>query len=104
MKASAKPLRTKPRQVRGGAAPIALGAVESQATIKKQAYATLKEALLAGRFRPGEIVTVRSLSELLGTSAMPVREALLRLTSEGAFEDLPNRSVRVPRLTRVQVE
>jgi len=35
---------------------------------------------------------------------MPVREALRRLTSEGAFEALPNRSARVPTLKRAEVE
>jgi DNA-binding GntR family transcriptional regulator len=69
-----------------------------------RAYAVLKEAVLAGKFRPGEVVTLRSLAKQLAISEMPIREALRRLTSEGAFEALPNRSARVPRLTRRQVE
>lgn len=69
-----------------------------------RAYAALKEAVLAGNFRPGEILTLRALARQLSISEMPVREALRRLTSEGAFEALPNRSARVPRLTRRQVE
>jgi len=64
----------------------------------------LKEAVLAGNFRPGEVVTLRSLAKQLSIGEMPVREALRRLTSEGAFESLPNRSARVPVLTRRQVE
>jgi DNA-binding GntR family transcriptional regulator len=69
-----------------------------------RAYAVLKEAVLAGNFRQGEVVTLRSLAKQLGVGEMPVREALRRLTSEGAFESLPNRSARVPVLTRRQVE
>jgi DNA-binding GntR family transcriptional regulator len=69
-----------------------------------RAYAVLKEAVLAGNFRPGEVVTLRSLAKQLSISEMPVREALRRLTSEGAFEGLPNRSARVPTLNRRQVE
>ena len=69
-----------------------------------RAYAVLKEAVLAGNFRPGEVVTLRSLAKALSISEMPVREALRRLTSEGGFEALPNRSARVPVLSRRQVE
>jgi len=69
-----------------------------------RAYGVLKEAVLAGNFRPGEVVTLRSLAKQLSIGEMPVREALRRLTSEGAFESLPNRSARVPVLTRRQVE
>jgi DNA-binding GntR family transcriptional regulator len=69
-----------------------------------RAYAVLKEAVFAGNFRPGEIVTLRSLAKQLAVGEMPVREALRRLTSEGAFEALPNRSARVPTLNRRQVE
>src|SRR5450631_730215 len=69
-----------------------------------RAYATLKEAVLAGHFQPGEVVKLRSLAKQLSISEMPVREALRRLTSEGAFEGLPNRSARVPTLNRRQVE
>src|SRR5690606_22914406 len=32
-------------------------------------------------------------------STMPIREALSRLVAEGALEDQPNRSVRVPPMT-----
>jgi DNA-binding GntR family transcriptional regulator len=69
-----------------------------------RAYAVLKEAVLAGNFRPGEVVTLRSIAKQLSIGEMPVREALRRLTSEGAFESLPNRSARVPALNRRQVE
>src|ERR1700712_4018609 len=69
-----------------------------------RAYGVLKEAVLAGQFRPGEVVTLRSLAKQLAIGEMPVREALRRLTSEGAFESMPNRSARVPVLTRRQVE
>src|SRR5579883_1406579 len=68
-----------------------------------RAYAVLKEAVLAGNFRRGEVVTLRSLAKQLAIGEMPVREALRRLISEGAFEALPNRSARVPVLTRNQV-
>jgi DNA-binding GntR family transcriptional regulator len=72
-------------------------------TAHNRVYLALKNELLSGRFRPGEVVTLRKLSDLLGTSEMPVREAVKRLTTERAFEVLPNRTTRIPLLTRPQV-
>jgi len=73
-------------------------------TIQNQSYVALKEALMSGRFLPGEVVTVKALAKMLGAGTMPVREALRRLTSEGAFEAMPNRSTRIPRLNTTQVK
>lgn len=69
-----------------------------------RAYTAIKDAVLAGKFGPGEIVTLRSLTKQMAMGDTPVRDALRRLTSEGAFEALPNRSARVPELNRRQVE
>ena len=69
-------------------------------TLQGQVYAELKEALLEGRFVPGESLTTRGLAESLGTSEMPVREALQRLIAERALVQQPNRSVSVPTMTR----
>lgn len=68
-------------------------------TTQNRTYHALKMAVLGGVFYPGTAVTLSKLSEMLGTSEMPVREALKRLTAEGAFEALPNRSARVPVLS-----
>jgi DNA-binding GntR family transcriptional regulator len=51
---------------------------------------------MEGRFLEGEVLTIRALADALGTSTMPVREALQRLGAERALDFLPNRSVRVP--------
>src|SRR5208337_3732208 len=55
---------------------------------------------MGGMFKPGEAVTLRTLAKRLGTSAMPVREAVSCLIAERALEMLPNRSVIVPRMSR----
>jgi DNA-binding GntR family transcriptional regulator len=67
--------------------------------LRERAYAELGEAIRAGRFDPGEQVTIRGLAEMLGTSTMPVREAVSRLVIERALEVLPNGRMRVPVLT-----
>ena len=56
-----------------------------------------------GRFAPGQKVTFRYVAGVLGVSLTPVREAMRRLVAEGAFEMNPNRSVRVPLMTRDNV-
>jgi DNA-binding GntR family transcriptional regulator len=72
-------------------------------SLRQQVYASLREALTSGRFAPGQKVTFRYVAGVLGVSLTPVREALRRLVAEGAFEMNPNRSVRVPLMTRDKV-
>ena len=55
---------------------------------------------MEGRFLPGEVLTIRALAGALGTSTMPVREALQRLGAERALRFLPNRSIRVPAMSK----
>jgi DNA-binding GntR family transcriptional regulator len=68
--------------------------------LQDQLYHPLRDALLAGRFHPGERLKIRDLAAAWGTSPMPVRAALQRLVAEGALESEPQRSVRVPAMTR----
>src|SRR5205085_10068288 len=71
----------------------------SNSSMQEQAYQSLREAIRAGRFRSGEIVTLRGLAAMLGTSPMPVREAVRRLIQDKTLERLPNRTMRVPLLS-----
>src|ERR1700678_207839 len=76
----------------------------SGATDNARAYTSLKQAVLAGAFKPGEGVTLRAIAQRLVIGDTPVREAVKRLISEGAFEALPNRSARVPLLDRREIQ
>ncbi|MBI0434438.1 GntR family transcriptional regulator [Roseomonas sp. KE0001] len=73
-------------------------------TLAEAAYAHLRELLISGRVAPGERLSLRDLSEALGVSVMPVREAVSRLIADRALEVAPNRAVQVPRLTRGQFQ
>jgi DNA-binding GntR family transcriptional regulator len=73
-------------------------------TDNARAYLSLKQAVLSGGFKPGEVVTLRALATRLAIGDTPVREAVKRLISEGAFEGLPNRSARVPLLDRREIQ
>ncbi|RMH81995.1 GntR family transcriptional regulator [Pseudomonas sp. AOB-7] len=72
--------------------------------LQEQLYQKIREGLLAGRFQPGERLKIRDLAAQWGTSPMPVRAALQRLVAEGALEGEPQRSVRVPAMTRERYE
>ena len=82
-------------------APIALPVLRqvSRETLQEQVYRQLREALMSGRFEPGQKLTIRGLAEALGSSPMPVREALSRLTAENAFEVSGTARLRVPVMT-----
>jgi DNA-binding GntR family transcriptional regulator len=79
--------------------PSGLAKVQSQ-TLQARVYEEIRGALIRGHFAPGESVSIRQLAKDLGTSPMPVREAVHRLVSERALEMRGARSLRVPLLTR----
>lgn len=68
-------------------------------SLQQQIYDRLCQSLVAGAYGPGETLSSRTLAEELGVSAMPVREALTRLTAEGALEPTSSRTLRLRVLT-----
>jgi DNA-binding GntR family transcriptional regulator len=74
------------------------------APVHQQVYQTLREHLITGRLSPGEAISLRSISEMLGVGMMPAREAIRRLAAENALEIQQNRRVCVPRLTLSRFE
>jgi DNA-binding GntR family transcriptional regulator len=83
-------------------AALAAGSANERDTMRVRVYRALARGLMAGLFKPGEAVSLRTLAQRLGTSAMPVREAVSRLIAERALILLPNRSVIVPRMSRAR--
>jgi DNA-binding GntR family transcriptional regulator len=61
----------------------------------QQVVESLRSAIVAGRYEPGERLIETSLSEELGTSRGPVREALRQLESEGLVMSFPYRGAVV---------
>jgi DNA-binding GntR family transcriptional regulator len=78
--------------------------VVGRRTIQEGVYQGLSHALMTGRFDPGQTLTISSLSELFGTSHMPVREALRRLAAENAVEIASTGSARVPNVSRARLD
>jgi DNA-binding GntR family transcriptional regulator len=79
--------------------PLGLARIERE-TVQERVYAALRDRLMRGGFEPGQKLKIAELASAFGTSAMPVREALNRLVAERAIESMPNRSVRVPALSK----
>lgn len=67
-------------------------------------YQQIRDMILFGDLAPGQAVTIQGLASLMGAGVTPIREAIRRLTAEGALEFLGNRRVCVPELTRPQHE
>ncbi|UAC01869.1 GntR family transcriptional regulator [Dactylosporangium vinaceum] len=59
-------------------------------------YASLRTAILHGRFAPQAALKPQELANEHGVSLAVAREALLRLVGEGLAERLPNRGFAVP--------
>jgi len=62
-------------------------------------YEQIYEAILSGRFEPGEHLVLEDLAEELGTSRTPLREAIRRLQTEGLVDITPHRGAIVADLS-----
>nr|WP_302795465.1 GntR family transcriptional regulator [Shinella daejeonensis] len=69
------------------------------ASLRGRVYFVLRECVVSGRLPPGSVITLRGVAKALGTSMMPVRDAVTRLVTEGAVELNPNRTFTVTRLS-----
>jgi DNA-binding GntR family transcriptional regulator len=67
-------------------------------------YARLRDMILFGHLAPGAPVTIQGLITELDAGMTPVREAIRRLTAEGALLPQGNRRVAVPQLSAEMLE
>lgn len=67
-------------------------------------YRGIRDLILSGDLAPGHPVTIQGLVARLDAGVTPVREAIRRLTSEGALQFHDNRRVTVPVLSVAQVD
>lgn len=65
----------------------------------EQAYITLKEAIISGQFPPGNWLAEDQLTQVMGISRTPLREAFKKLQSEGLIEIFPRRGAYIVGLT-----
>jgi len=67
-------------------------------------YRKARDLILFGELAPGEAVTINGMVERLDAGITPAREAIRRLTAEGALRASDNRRLVVPELTMPQLQ
>lgn len=73
-------------------------------SLSKMAYNALRNMILDGHFRRGEIYSEMAFANELGISITPVRKALLELSSKDLITFMPRRGVIVNSFTDQDIE
>ena len=68
-------------------------------SLRQQVYDYLRTEMQAGNLLPGSFIKLKEISERLGISKTPLRDALIQLECEGFVTILPRRGVLVNKLT-----
>ncbi len=72
--------------------------------LREQIYEYLRSEIQAGRLKPGEFIQLNAISERLGVSKTPLRDALIQLECKGFVKILPRRGVLVNELTIEEIK
>lgn len=78
--------------------------IKSRGPLANKAYELIKEAIIQGRFAPGTWLQEEQLTEALGISRTPLREAFNRLKSEGFIEVTPRRGAHIVDLSSSEID
>ncbi len=73
-------------------------------TASEEIYQTLRDEILSLHFKPGEELNLQQLSLQLQVSRSPVRDALMRLSSDNLVDIFPQKGTRVSLINLKQVE
>jgi DNA-binding GntR family transcriptional regulator len=79
--------------------PNSIAPLEGRHTLSDQVYKRLLDAIIDGRLAPGQWLRQEALAKELGTSQLPVREAIRRLAVEGLAVRIPYKGVQVAEYT-----
>jgi DNA-binding GntR family transcriptional regulator len=81
-----------------------LRAIKPEEGLTQRAYHEIRQAILENRLEPGSLTSVRALSDALGISRTPVREALVELANDRLVTFERNRGVRITETKRHDIE
>lgn len=79
-------------------------ALKQPESLAKMAYEAIRQSILSGQWKIGELYNEKAIAADLGISRTPVREALLELASQDLIIFLPRRGLMVNRFTRRDVD
>jgi DNA-binding GntR family transcriptional regulator len=86
------PASAGPRQ---GETQLRRATRSSARTLAEAVFLELRDAVLAGKLRPGSYLRLQQMAAMMQVSMQPVREAFRRLEALGLVEVLPHRGARV---------
>ncbi|MEE9274003.1 MAG: GntR family transcriptional regulator [bacterium] len=77
--------------------------IEKPKSLSRVVAEEIKEAILKGDLRPGDKLVETALTESLGVSRTPLREAFRELAAEGYITVIPHKGAYVSRLSEEEV-
>lgn len=83
--------------------PGATAGAPQRGHMGRSVYDSLRNAVLDCTFTPGKALSEQAVSEEMGVSRAPVREAFRQLANEGLLETLPQRGTFVARLNKDKI-
>jgi DNA-binding GntR family transcriptional regulator len=72
-------------------------------SMEENVYNHIKKAILARKLAPGKQLVENNLSNSLGVSRTPIRNAIKRLSIEGLVDIIPNRGAFVTNPTKEEM-
>ena len=86
------------------AAPVVPPALPRHRTKRELVYQTLRDAIMRCELAPGRRLLIDDLARQLDVSAIPVREALQLLQSEGLVDNVPHVGATVSAISRQSID
>jgi len=83
---------------------MTLPKLQDTPSLSERAYQTIREAILSLQFKPGVYISIQELSDQLGVSRTPVRDALLRLEKDGLVSIVPYKGAYVSKISSQDIK
>lgn len=78
--------------------------IGNKKSLSEQAYEVLKEAIITGELKPGQILIEEQLASQLVISRTPVRSAVRRLEADSLVEITPSKNIVVASITQKEIQ